>query len=112
MAYFTLLKAYHLFLSLFLDLTPHFAMWQELIDNTALSRSRQVLQVSSQAKGRCKKRQVRTFAGPGHSFKGGFLAVLETQMPVVSSETDEILPSPWELEQEIGKSAQIQREFE
>lgn len=50
-----------------------------------------------------EKRQVRTIVGPGQSFKGVFLAVLETQMLVVSCETDEILPLPWEHMQEIGK---------
>lgn len=50
-----------------------------------------------------EKRQVGTIVGPGQSFKGLFLAVLETHTLVVSYETDEILLLPWEHMQEIGK---------
>lgn len=50
-----------------------------------------------------EKRQVRTIVGPGQSFKGAFLSVLETYTLVVSYETDEMLFLPWEHTQEIGK---------
>lgn len=52
-------------------------MWQELIDNTALSRSCQVLQVSSQAKGRCKKDKSERLQGLATASKEDFWLCLK-----------------------------------
>lgn len=94
----------HLFLSLFLDLTSYSATWQELTDNTGISRSCQVLHAASKAKERCRKDKLGRSWGLAKASKEHFLAVLETHILAVSYETDEILLLPWEHMQEIGKS--------